>query len=342
MDRERYELLLSSTSLSPVSHSDSVEEEEGRMSAYEVWRTFMEELDEKASKLCQEEAKEACRELSHPFRAGIPIAEYSLRYKEGWGLEGWLAGSSVGALLKFRARAARLLTGRRWVAGDGQEPSQVGDPCPMCGDGSIGAEAQKHFLVRCPNEELVAERERLLVAGPLGRHFSPVHREEEFYFALLWDSFAPQYHGGRQFEGRDAHVMQGAIQGYLMRCWEIRRRHLRGGGAESTGGAVTEPEAQVSPGVQDASPSRHSGEVTQRQGTGFRWESLPSRRAARSTSGVDQPAISASPQPTATPFISGAPTPPDAFGSTPSRSGDGAPDPLVPPGIAAHGTSANA
>ncbi len=340
MDQERYKSLLSPTSLSSVSHSGSDEEEE-RPSAYDVKCMFMQELDEKASERCLEEAKEACRKLSHPYGAGIPITEYALRYKaDGWGIEGWLAGSSVGALLKFRARAGRLLTGSKWVAG--QVSLQVGDPCPMCGDQSIGAEAQKHFLVRCPSRELVAERERLLAAGPFMRHFSPKDEEEEFYFALLWDTFAPRYHGGCQFGGRDAHEMQDAIQGYLMRCWEIRRRYLAGEGAESTGGVVTEPEAHVAPGVQDASPSRHSGDVTQRQGSGFHWGSLPSRQAARSTSGADQPANSANPQPTAIPFSPGAPTPPDVFGSTPSRSGDSAPDPLVPPGIAAHGTSANA
>ena len=262
----------------------------------------------------------ACRKLHHPVGNGIPLVVSALRHKEKWGIEGWLAGSSVGGLLKFRARAGRLLTGRRWVVDQEGRSVQVEDPCPMCEDQGKWAEAQKHFLVRCP--KLKEERESLLAAGPLGKHFSTA-KEEELYFVLLWDTFAQQRMGGRQFEGRDAHVIQEATEKYLLRCWAIRREAL-----ETRRRVESEPEAQESPVVQVVSSSRHSGDVPEHRETGFRGEQLPSRQDARRASGVGQSAQSASSQSTSTPFILGAPTPLDVFC---------APDPIVSPEIAAHG-----
>ena len=177
--------------------------------------------------------------------------------------------------------------------------------------------------MRCP--ELRKERESLLAAGPLGRHFSTAN-EEELYFVLLWDPFAPLRTEGRQFEGRDAHVIQEATEKYLVRCWAIRREALEK--AEARRRVESEPEAQESPVVQVVSSSRHSGDVPEHRETGFRCEQLPSRHAARRASGVGQSAQSASSQSTSTPFILGAPTPLDVFGAT---------VPVVSPEIAAYG-----
>ena len=323
MDQKGYESMLSPLSPSSVSHSGGDGEEKEQMSMHEVRSMFMKELDESFSGVCLEEAMVACKKLHHPVTNGIPLVVAALRYKEKWGIEEWLAGSSVGGLLKFRAHAGRLLTGRRWVVDQEGRSVQVEDPCPMCEDQGKWAEAQKHFLVRCP--KLKEERESLLATGPLGRHFSTAN-EEELYFVLLWDSFAQQRMEGRRFEGRNAYEIQEAIEKYLLRCWAIRREALEK--AEARRRVESEPEAQESPVVQVVSSSRHSGDVPEHRETGFRGEQLPSRQDARRASGVGQSAQSASSQSTSTPFILGAPTPLDVFC---------APDPIVSPGIAAHG-----
>ena len=92
MDQKGYESTLSSLSPSSVSHSGGDGEEEEQMSMHEVRSMFMEELDESFSVVCLEEAKDACRRLSTPISKGIPLVVSALRYKEKWGIEGWLAG----------------------------------------------------------------------------------------------------------------------------------------------------------------------------------------------------------------------------------------------------------
>jgi hypothetical protein len=184
----------------------------------EVVRSFFEELEEAAS---TRDLKEAKSEVEKLVSARGTQAARGLARKKVWGCERWLRGASVGALIKFRARAGRLLRGVRYVkVGAKEEKVAIVEPCPMpnCGNTNTGEDAQRHFIVDCEEGGMREEREVIMGAGPFRRRVT----KEDLYEVVLGDAFADE-----AIDEGVAHEQEDMVAGFLSRCWAIRRKFLQ-------------------------------------------------------------------------------------------------------------------
>ena len=337
MSQERYERALDPGGPEP---------EEGRK---EARRSFLKELDEAASK---REVGKAIQEVESMVSTRGTQAAAGLARKKVWECGRWLSGSSIGSLIKFRARVGRLLTGVRFVESEEKDQKvQVQEPCPMCGDLSVGEGAQKHFIVKCPLLE--SERELILGAGPFRRRWSAT----ELYEVVLSDAFV-----NPSIPEREAHEQEEMVSGFLARCWEIRREHLQRAAQASRPGRHLDTSLGTNPSVRDffrgvsASGRQGAGQGgSEERGTGPRGPSTNSHARPRAHNAQQ-------------PFHPGAPVPTSAFGPAIHAGTEGeSPEPIthVGPGgglrgglrgsqtsrqrslismseIAAHGDNANA
>lgn len=259
----------------------------------EARRSFLEELEAAA---CRRDIAEARLEVRGMVSARDTQVAAGLARKEDWRCGRWLGGASMGALIKFRARVGRLLTGFRFIESEKGRKASVPEACPMCGDSSVGEEAQKHFIVNCPF--LRCEREVILGAGPFRRRWL----EKDLYEVVLSDAFADP-----TITERDAHEQEEMVSGFLARCWAIRRKHLQGAAQASRPSRHSDTSLGANPLVRDFFRGLLArGQGVEREG-GEELGAGPRNLGANSHT---RPHAHATQQP----FTSGAPVPFSAFG----------------------------